>query len=199
MEVSDLEVQFFKTIGELRRWFRTKGKSQTEIYIGFYRKGTGNVAVTYPEALDEALCWGWIDGVRKKLDDESYTNRFSPRKPNSIWSLVNIEHVNRLTKDGRMQPSGIAAFEARKAHKTGIYSFEQDKVEFDAAMLQVFQANSVAWEFWEKQPPGYRKVATHWVTIAKKVETKDRRLQILIGDSERGERLAVVTGKKKDG
>ena len=100
-----LEVQFYRTIGELRRWFRAKGKSQTELYIGFYRKDCEKKAVTYAEALDEALCWGWIDGVRKKIDDESYTNRFTPRKTNSIWSLVNVNHVARLTAEGRMQPA----------------------------------------------------------------------------------------------
>ena len=104
-----MEVQFYRTVGELRRWFRSKGKSHTELYIGFYRKGYDKKAVTYAEALDEALCWGWIDGVRKRVDDESYTNRFTPRKPNRNWSLVNNDHLNRLTAEGRMQPPGIAA------------------------------------------------------------------------------------------
>jgi uncharacterized protein YdeI (YjbR/CyaY-like superfamily) len=185
-----VEVLFFTKVTELRRWFRSNGKSQTELYIGFYRKDSGMQAINYAEALDEALCWGWIDGVRKKVDDISYTNRFSPRKKNSIWSLVNVDHVNRLTAAGRMQPAGLEAFEARKADRTGVYSFEQEKIAFDTALLKVFQSNKVAWDFWEKQPPGYKRVATHWVMSAKRQETRDRRLSTLIKDSEHGRRLA---------
>ena len=193
-----MDVRFYKTIAELRRWFRTESKSETELYIGFYRKDCDKTAVTYPEALDEALCWGWIDGVRKKVDDESYTNRFTPRKPNSIWSQVNVNHVTRLTDLGRMQPAGIAAFNARRLDRTGVYSFEQTTVEFDAVLMATFQSNPTAWAFWEKQPPGYRRVATHWVTSAKRQETRERRLQTLIVDSEMGRRLAESSGTKRD-
>lgn len=193
-----MEVQFYRTIGELRRWFRAKGKSQTELYIGFYRKDCEKKAVTYAQALDEALCWGWIDGVRKKIDDESYTNRFTPRKTNSIWSLVNVNHVARLTAEGRMQPAGLAAFEARRHDRTGVYSFEQPSVEFDPGQLRVFQSNKDAWAFWKEQPPGYRRVATHWVTSAKRPETRERRLQTLIADSAQGLRLAEASGKKRE-
>jgi uncharacterized protein YdeI (YjbR/CyaY-like superfamily) len=193
-----LKVHFYQTIGELHRWFRTKGKSQSELYIGFYRKDCEKKAINYSEALDEALCWGWIDGVRKKIDDESYTNRFTPRKPNSIWSLVNVNHVARLTSEGRMQPAGLAAFEVRRLDRTGVYSFEQADVAFDSSLLKVFQANQVAWAFWEKQPPGYRRVATHWVTSAKRQETRERRLQTLIADSAQGLRLAEASGKKRE-
>ncbi len=188
---------FFTTVAELRRWFRTNGKKQTELYVGFYRKDADVKAVTYPEALDEALCWGWIDGVRKKVDSIRYTNRFTPRKPNSIWSHVNIKNVERLLAEARMMPAGLAAFENRNAERSGVYSFEQTSIEFDGTLLAMFQENKAAWAFWEKQPPGYRRVATHWVTSAKRQETRQRRLQTLIVDSENGRRLAEATGKTR--
>lgn len=192
-----MDVRFFKNTAELRKWFRTNRDRQVEVYIGFYRKGCEKKAITYAEALDEALCWGWIDGIRKRVDDESYTNRFTPRKEKSIWSLVNIEHVARLTAEGRMQPSGLAAFEKRKSERTGVYSFEQDSVVFEPEMLSEFQSHKVAWEYWMNQPPGYRKVATHWVTSAKRVETRERRLRTLIEDCAQGLRLAESTGRKR--
>ncbi len=192
-----MEVMFFTTVAELRRWFRTNGKKQTELYVGFYRKDADVKAVTYPEALDEALCWGWIDGVRKKVDSIRYTNRFTPRKPNSIWSHVNIKNVERLLAEARMMPAGLAAFENRNAERSGVYSFEQTSIEFDGTLLAMFQENKAAWAFWEKQPPGYRRVATHWVTSAKRQETRQRRLQTLIVDSENGRRLAEATGKTR--
>jgi uncharacterized protein YdeI (YjbR/CyaY-like superfamily) len=192
-----MNVKFFATLAELRRWFRANGSKKTELYVGFYRKDSGRSAVTYPEALDEALCWGWIDGVRKKVDDVSYTNRFTPRKPNSNWSLVNINHVARLTSEGRMQTAGIAAFEARKPDRTGVYSFEQEKVAFDSAASKRFRTNKKAWTFWQSQPPSYRRLATHWVMSAKRAETRDRRLSILIEDSSNGQRLPEASGKKR--
>lgn len=152
--------------------------------------------MTYAQALDEALCFGWIDGVRRKVDDNSFSIRFTPRKPGSIWSLINVGHAERLLAAGSMKPAGIKAFEARTAAKTGIYSFEQKKHEFEPAQEKLFRANKQAWKFWESQPPGYKRVSTHWVTSAKQEETRARRLAQLIADSSAGQRLGVAAGKK---
>jgi uncharacterized protein YdeI (YjbR/CyaY-like superfamily) len=191
-----VEVVHFKTIGQLRQWFRKHGGKQTELWIGFYRKELQLQGVSYSEALDEALCWGWIDGVRKRVDEESYTNRFTPRKPRSIWSRVNISHVERLKEQGRMQPTGIAAFEARTAERSGVYSFEQEKVEFEVGILGEFRKNKKAWSYFQEQPPGYRRVATHWIMSAKRPETRLRRLMQLMDACQSMRRLGVLSGKK---
>lgn len=189
---------FFTTQNEFRRWLSKHHKSATELIVGFYRIDSGKGGLTYPQALDEALCFGWIDGVRRKVDDLSFSVRFTPRKAGSIWSLVNVGHVERLIAAKRMTPAGMRAFEARVAHKTGIYSFEQKKHEFEPAQEKQFRANKKAWRFWEAQPPGYKRVSTHWVTSAKQEATRQRRLAQLIADSAAGQRLGIVTGKKAE-
>ena len=137
----------------------------------------------------KALCYGWIDGIRKKLDDESFTTRFTPRKPASIWSNVNIAHIKRLTDEGRMMPPGIAAFEKRTPERSGVYTFERENVEFDSSMLREFRKNPRAWKFFNAQPPYYRKLATGWVTGAKREETRRQRLSKLISVSAEEARL----------
>ena len=154
--------------------------------------------MTYAEALDEALCAGWIDGVRRKVGDASYSIRFSPRKPGSIWSLVNVRHAERLLAAGRMTAFGADVFAARQSHKTGVYSFEQTKHALEPGQEKKFRANKKAWAFWETQPPGYRRIAMHWVTSAKQEATRLRRLTQLIADSATGIRLGQVTGKKRE-
>ncbi len=155
--------------------------------------------MTYAEAVDEALCFGWIDGIIKRVDDESYTHRFTPRKPRSIWSLVNINHVARLTAAGKMAAPGIAAYEARLTERSGIYLYERDtEVTFDATQLKRFKANKKAWVFWETLPPGFRRSCTHWVISAKREETREKRLATLIADSAKGVRLAEAMAKKRD-
>ena len=167
--------------------------------MGHYKKASGKVAMTYAEAVDEALCFGWIDGVVNKVDDELYMHRWTPRKAGSIWSLVNVRHVERLTAAGRMAPAGIAAFEARSPAKTGVYSFEQQApVEFSAAQLRTFKANKAAWAFWSRQSPGYQRLSTFFVTSAKRAETQQRRLALLIADSAKGVKLAEAVGKKRE-
>jgi uncharacterized protein YdeI (YjbR/CyaY-like superfamily) len=188
---------FFKTPVEFRRWLTKHHASETELLVGFYRKGTGLGGITYGEALDEALCFGWIDGIKKKHDDVSYTHRFTPRKPRSIWSNINARHVERLTAAGRMTPAGIRAFEAREIQRTGVYSFEKKDHAFDATLEKKFRANKPAWKFWEAQPPGYRRVSTHWVMSAKQAETRERRLLQLVRDSANGLRLGVVKNAAK--
>jgi uncharacterized protein YdeI (YjbR/CyaY-like superfamily) len=180
---------FFKTASEFRRWLEKHHASATELWMGFYRKASGKAAITYHEALDEALCFGWIDGVRRRLDDEAYVQRFTPRTARSYWSAVNIRRVEGLIAAGRMHPAGLAAFERRDAAKAERYSFERKNAAFDAALEKKFRANRKAWAFFESQPPGYRRVATHWVASAKKEETRQRRLETLIKESAAGRRL----------
>lgn len=188
-----MEVLFFDTTSELRDWFVENHQTATELYVGFYKVGVGKPSVTWSEAVDEAICVGWIDSVRKSLDSESYTNRFTPRKPSSIWSAVNIKKVENLTAAGRMLPAGIAAFEKRKAEKSKIYSFEQESVELDEASTAIFQANEKAWTFFEKQGASYKKTAIWWILSAKQTQTKEKRLAELITDSENKRRLKHLT------
>jgi uncharacterized protein YdeI (YjbR/CyaY-like superfamily) len=184
---------FFATAEELRAWFDQHHETADELLLGFYKKGSGKRSVTWPEAVDEALCVGWIDGVRKSLGDESYTNRFTPRRKRSNWSAVNVGRVAELTRLGRMRPAGLKAFEERAPERTGIYAYEQRHLaelgeEFEGA----FRANEAAWAFFQEQPPGYRKTATWWVVSAKKEETRQRRLATLIEDSEHGRKIGPL-------
>ena len=191
-----MQLTHFNTGKEFRAWLKMHHASSTELLLGFYRKNSGRGGITYAEALDEALCFGWIDGVRRKLDDETFSIRFSPRKASSIWSNINVGHVERLLAAKRMTPAGIKVYAARQAHKTGIYSFEQAKHAFEPKQETAFRKHKKAWTFWEAQPPGYQRVAMHWATSAKQEATRARRLAKLIEDSAAGRRLAIVTGKK---
>jgi uncharacterized protein YdeI (YjbR/CyaY-like superfamily) len=193
-----METKLFKTAAAFRVWLEKNHANTSELFVAHYKKASGKVAMSYPEAIDEALCFGWIDGVVRKIDDERYGHRFTPRKAGSIWSLVNIKHVERLTAAGKMMPAGIAAFEARSAEKTGIYSFEQEQpLTFSTAQLQQFKANKKAWTFWEKQPPGYKRTCTFLVCSAKRDETKERRLKMLIDECAKEQRLVQAVGKKR--
>jgi uncharacterized protein YdeI (YjbR/CyaY-like superfamily) len=150
--------------------------------------------MNWTEAVREALCFGWIDGIRRSLDDESYTNRFTPRRPRSNWSAVNIRHVEELIAEGRMTPAGLAAYEAREPERSGVYSYERrHEARLDEAQEAQFRANRAAWEFFGAQPPGYRQMAFYWVLSAKREETRERRLATLIEDSAAGRRLAQLT------
>ena len=187
-----MNARFFKNADEFRHWLARNHARDSELLIGFYRKNAGKVGISYPEAVDEALCFGWIDGVKKRLDELSYTHRFTPRRARSIWSLVNVRHVERLTAAGRMMPAGLRAFEAREASRTGVYAFEKEAQELAPALGKMFRARRAAWKFWEAQPPGYRKVCIHWVMSAKQAETRERRLAQLIADSASGVRLGTA-------
>lgn len=182
---------FFKTPAAFRTWLSKHHALKAELIVGFYRKDSGLGGMSYQEAVDEALCFGWIDGIKKKIDETSYTHRFTPRKDRSIWSNVNVAHAERLIAAGRMMPAGIRAYEARAASRTGIYAFENKSVVFDAASEKHFRANARAWKFWEAQPPGWRRTTTHWVMSAKQEATRERRLTELIADSARGVRLGA--------
>lgn len=185
-----VDLQFFESLAELRAWFEKHHASAKEVWVGFYRKGVGRAGPAYLAAVDEALCFGWIDGVRKRVDDTSYANRFSPRKPASNWSHVNIGRVAALEKEGRMTDAGRAAFAARQAARTGVYAFEQAEApEFTRAETKQFRAAAKAWRFFRALAPSYRRVAIWWVVSAKKPETRERRLKALIEASGKGKRL----------
>jgi uncharacterized protein YdeI (YjbR/CyaY-like superfamily) len=184
--------RFFETGAAFRAWLESHHERKTELLVGFYKKGSKRGGVTYGEALDEALAFGWIDGVRRSRDAESYTIRFSPRKRGSIWSNINIRHVKRLVAEGRMQAAGLRAYEARTAKRSGIYSFERQPMAFDAAAEQAFAANRKAKTFFDAQPPGYKRVTTFWVMNAKKADTRARRLAHVIDKSARGERIDMM-------
>jgi uncharacterized protein YdeI (YjbR/CyaY-like superfamily) len=190
-----LKPTFFKSATECRNWLERNHDKAPELWFGFYKKKSGKQGITYQEALDEALCFGWIDGLKKSVDEDSYTFRFTPRKPKSIWSLVNTKRAKELRKLGKMKPAGLKAFAARNSEKSGIYSFENPPRKLSPGCEKAFKAHKEAWEFFRAQPPGYQRTASFWVMSAKKEETRLSRLSRLITDSEKKLRLGVVTGK----
>ena len=188
-----MKPRFFRSAAEFRAWLSANHAKASELMVGFYKVASGKGGITYKEAVDEALCFGWIDGVRRGIDDDRYANRFTPRKPKSYWSEVNTKRAKELIADGRMTPAGLAAFERRDASETRKYSFERDTADLDAAQRREFRADKKAWTFFSAQPPGYRKVAIWWVVSAKREDTRARRLATLIEHSRNGERLPQVT------
>lgn len=191
--------RFFRSATDFRKWLAANHVTASEVWVGFYKKGASKRGISYSDAVDQALCFGWIDGVRKGVEEDAYAIRFTPRKPGSIWSAVNIAKVDKLQKEGLMEPSGLAAFERRDPKRSKIYSYEQREASFDDDQLRRFRKNKAAWAFFERQPPSYRKGATWWVTSAKRDETKERRLTQLIADSAAGRRVArfVWPGKSR--
>src|ERR1044072_1714575 len=192
-----MQPKFFNSPEKFREWLERNHDSATELMIGFHKKSSGKKSLTYAEALDEALCFGWIDGVRKSLNETSYMQRFTPRKPRSIWSNINVKHVERLRKEGRMQRAGIEAYERRSPERTGIYSFENRPRELSPEFEKTFRQNKAAWKFFQEQPPGYKRLMVFRTMSAKKEETRLRRLKQLIESSEKGERMGIL--KTKDG
>ena len=184
-----MKPRFFKSPSDFRQWLAPNHAKAKDLWVGFYKKSSGKPSITWPESVDEALCFGWIDGVRKRIDDQSYMIRFTPRKPTSIWSAVNIRHAQRLVNEGRMRPSGLKAFEARKENRSGIYSYEQRSPELEAKYAAKFKRNKTAWKFFQAQPPSYRKTLNWWVVSAKQEETRIKRLEKLIEASAHGQRL----------
>jgi uncharacterized protein YdeI (YjbR/CyaY-like superfamily) len=173
-----------------RAWLEANHDSAAEVWVGMYKKHSSRHNMTWSEAVDEALCFGWIDSVMHRIDDERHAQRYSPRKPGSIWSAVNVAKIERLRAEGRMHPAGEAAFAKRRADRTGVYAFEQERpAELEPEQRALLDADARAAAFFDAQPPGYRRTAIHWVTSAKKPETRDRRLAALIADSAAGRRL----------
>jgi uncharacterized protein YdeI (YjbR/CyaY-like superfamily) len=191
--VSAPEPRFFATPAEFRRWLEANADTSRELLVGFHKKGSGRASITWPEAVDEALCHGWIDGVRRRVDDASYCIRFTPRTPRSTWSAVNIRRAEELIGLGRMRPAGLRAFERRTPARSAIYSYEQGAATLDAADEQLLRANQAAWEFFSAQPAWYRKAAIWWVVSARREETRRRRLATLVEDSEHGRTVRQLT------
>jgi len=183
---------YFESPLAFRHWLEKHHESATELLVGFHKSHTGRPTLTWAESVDEALCFGWIDGIRRRVDDERYTIRFTPRRKRSVWSLINVRRVAALEKEGRMRPAGARAFAARSEERTGIYSAEQSHVELGAAETRRFRANKAAWQFFQAQPAGYRKTVIHWVTSARKAETQARRLDTVIADSAKGLRIGML-------
>jgi uncharacterized protein YdeI (YjbR/CyaY-like superfamily) len=186
---------FFASPLGFRAWLADHHASAAELLVGYFRTGSGRPSMSWPESVDEALCYGWIDGVRRAIDDERYSIRFTPRKARSIWSNVNLAKVDVLIAAGRMQPAGLAAWERRSPERSGLYSFEKASVAFDAPMLRRFEGDDSAWRFFQSQPAGYRKLATNWVISAARPETRERRFTSLLEYSVRGERLPQYAGR----
>ena len=197
MDVKPSQLRSFRSAAELRQWFVANHGKADEIWIRFYKKNSGERSVTYSESIDEALCVGWIDGIRKSIDEVSYTNRFTPRRARSAWSNVNIERVKKLIADGRMLPAGLAEYEKRSAGRSGIYSFEREDAAFTPDQEKLFRKNAKAWRYFESQPPYYRRLSTWFVTSARKEETRLRRLQRLIDDSAAERRIGMLANQKK--
>lgn len=187
---------FFASPAEFRTWLqRHAGKSQ-ELLVGFHKTGSGTPSMTWPESVDEALCFGWIDGVRKRLDDVSYTIRFTPRKPGSTWSAVNIRRVRALVEQGRVTQAGLAAFEARRESKSGMYSYEQRPEKLTEPYAAMLVRNGTANRFFEQQTASYRRAATWWVISAKKEETRLKRVRTLIELSRAGKLIPQFTPRR---
>jgi uncharacterized protein YdeI (YjbR/CyaY-like superfamily) len=178
---------FFNTPAALRRWFKSHHATSAELWVGFYKKDSGRGGVVYKQALDEALCFGWIDGMVRRVDEASYMQRFTPRRPRSNWSAVNITRANELIAGGRMQPAGLAAFDRRIPDRSVVYSYEQRRAAtLSPAERRAVKADPAAWSFFEAQPPFYKRTVAWWIQTAKKEETRTRRLAILIDCSARG-------------
>lgn len=188
-----MKPKFFATPAAFRKWLEQNHDKAQELWVGFHKKSTGKPSITWPEAVDQLLCFGWIDGIRKSVDDRSYTIRVTPRKPRSNWSAINIKRVNELTKMGLMHPAGLKAFQAHDPKKSGVYSFERRPQKLDAKYEKKFRTNKKAWAFFQAQPPWYQRTAGFWVVSAKKEETRLKRLATLIEDSAQGKTIAPLT------
>lgn len=179
--------RFFASPAKWRAWLEKNAATADEIIVGFWKKGTGKPSMTWSESVGEALCFGWIDGVRRRIDDDSYSIRFTPRKPTSTWSTINVAKVAELEAAGRMTDAGRVAYAARRESATGIYSYEQQgEITFDDAPLR---ADPTAWRYWSAAPPSYRKVVMHWVTSAKRPETRAKRMAELVADCAAGRKI----------
>ena len=189
-----MKVRIFKDAGEFRRWLESNHDSVEEFWVGFYNQRSHQISMKYPEAVDEALCFGWIDGLRQSVNETTYRVRFTPRKVRSNWSAVNIRRAQELKKLGRLAPAGLIAFTQRPEKK--LYSYETRPQKFAQAQEKRFAANVEAWKFFRAQAPWYQRTATYWVLSAMKEDTRQKRLETLIADSAAGRRLSAVTAKK---
>ncbi|HEY2432865.1 MAG TPA: YdeI/OmpD-associated family protein [Vicinamibacterales bacterium] len=183
------KITYFKTPADLRKWFKANHLKAEELWVGFYKKDSGHASITWPESVDEALCAGWIDGIRKSIDEHRYTIRFTPRRATSIWSAVNIRRISELATERRVLPAGDKAFAARRENRSGIYAYEQRRDRLEEPYASMLKKCRQAWTFFEAQPPGYRKIMGWYVMSAKREATRLARLQTLIAACEEGKRL----------
>lgn len=193
-----MNIVFFPTQKHLRKWFEKNHKKEKELLAGFYKVSSGKPSVTWSQSVDEALCFGWIDGIRRSVDEESYCIRFTPRNPKSNWSAINIRKVEELTKLGLMKPEGLKAFSYRKEEKSKIYAYENPEVQLDKSFEKLSKANKKAWAFYQTTTPTYRKITARWVMSAKQESTRLKRLEELIRDCEIGKKIKSMSyGEKK--
>jgi uncharacterized protein YdeI (YjbR/CyaY-like superfamily) len=188
-------LEFFKTPADFRKWLEKNHRKAAELWVGFHKKG-GKPSITWPESVREALAFGWIDGIRKSVDESSYTIRFSPRKATSVWSVINIRIAKELIEEGRMTPAGLRAFEARKENRSGIYSYENRPATLPPTFARKLRKSPASWKAFQELPPGHRRTVTWWVLSAKKEETRLSRLAQLIADPTFGRTLILSTRKK---
>jgi uncharacterized protein YdeI (YjbR/CyaY-like superfamily) len=191
------EIVFFKSPNYFRKWLEKNHNKVQEQWVGFYKKSTGKSSLDWPKSVDEALCFGWIDGIRKSIDDESYKIRFTPRKPGSNWSAINLKKIDELIKLGLMKPAGMKVYNERKINKTGEYSYENRPTGFEGEYEKLFKKDKKAWEYFNSQSPSYRRTASWWVISAKREETRLKRLNTLIEDSANGKRLGLISSRDK--
>lgn len=187
---------FFESAAEFRLWLEKNHATAAELLVGFYKRGSGRPSMTWPESVDEALCFGWIDGIRHRIDAERYSIRFTPRRQGSVWSVVNTRRVSALTRDGRMREAGLRAFRNRDRRKTKQYSFERATAALTPELERQFRANATAWKYFSAAAPYYRRVCTHWIVSAKQEPTRQRRLALLIDASARGEKIDLLKPRK---
>lgn len=188
-EASPVDPTFFQNPAAFRAWLEKNHRTVSELWVGYYKKATGKASVTWEETVDEALCYGWIDGIRRSFDGEAFVIRFTPRKPGSVWSRRNIERVEALKAGGLMKEAGLEAYAHKDVHPDSGYAVRERKAELPDEMIAEFKKHPEAWDFYRSQPPGYRKQTTAWVTSAKREETRHRRLATLIQDSANGLRI----------
>ena len=192
-----MKLAFFRNKSDLRKWFEQNHEKEAELFLGYYKTTSGKESISWPESVDEALCFGWIDGVRKSIDKESYFIRFTKRKSKSIWSAVNIKKIEELSRLGLMYPAGVAAFEKRDEKNSKIYSYEKEPVKLNRKYEKKLKANKKAWKFFVAQPPSYRKPAINWVMSAKQEATRVSRLETLIADCEAGQKIKPMRYEAK--
>lgn len=188
---------FFETAAAFRKWLQKNHTSETAVIVGYYKAGTSKPSMNWSESVDQALCFGWIDGVRRSIDEESYCNRFTPRKPKSNWSAININKVETLKKKGLMQPAGLAAYEKRQESKSKIYSYEKEAAQLDTNSERIFKSSKKAWNWFNEQAPYYKRLSIHWVMDARQEVTKLKRLAELVADSEAALKLKQYRPLKK--
>jgi uncharacterized protein YdeI (YjbR/CyaY-like superfamily) len=184
-----LKSRFFRTPAEFRIWLEKNHATATELWVGFYKRDSGKPSITWPDSVDQALCFGWIDGIRKRVDEISYQIRFTPRRRDSIWSATNIKRAKELARQKQMRPIGLKAFAARIENKSGVYSYEQRNTQLKQPYAKLLKKNEAAWKFFETQPPSYRKMIGWWIISARKEQTRMARLAKLISESVKGRRM----------